>query len=210
MKNKSSYSLALMFREKFGTHFLPLSFKRGDIVYHEGQEAKGIYFVESGLVGLKKTGFSGREYWLRFFAAHHFFGHRSLFSQEDYHGSAVSLEASKLHFVSKDIVLNAVKLEPHLLLDIADVLSRELGQSENQHVMILDHQINARVAKTLVFLKDMHADYDWTRQEIADYCASTVSTVIKALSEIEKSGYIKQNGRSIHIINKEALLNWID
>jgi CRP-like cAMP-binding protein len=55
-------------------------------------------------------------------------------------------------------------------------------------------------------LKDLHPDHNWTRQEIANFCASTVSTVIKALSELEELNLIKQDGRSIQVLNRDGLI----
>lgn len=184
--------------------------KRGEHIYQQGDKPKGIYFVKQGLVGLTKIGLTGKEHLLRFFRQGQFFGHRSLFSNEDYHGSTVALEQTKLKLVSKETVLEVLNSNPKLLFGVVDVLSRELRRCENQHVLILDNQINIRVAQGLVFLKDLHPNHNWTRQEIANFCASTVSTVIKSLSNLEELGFIKQEGRSIHIINREKLVSMQD
>lgn len=184
-----------------------LTFKRGEHIYAQGEMSNGIYFVQSGLVGLTMISpKSGKEHLLRFFKQGQFFGHRSLFSKEVYHGSAVSLETTTIKFVTKEVIFTAIKKNSSLLEGVVQVLAKELRRCESMHVMILENQILARVAQSLVYLKDLHPDHNWTRQEIANFCASTVSTVIKAIAELEGMGLISQEGRVIHILNRDALV----
>jgi CRP-like cAMP-binding protein len=197
-------------KELFQSQSGSVQIKRGSVVYRQGDSPKGIYFVQGGLVGLTKIGISGKEHLLRFFRVGQFFGHRALFSAENYHGSAVALEETTLQMVPKATVLEAIKKHPELLLAVVQVLARELRRCEDQHVLILDHQINIRVAQSLIFLKDLHPDHNWTRQEIANFCASTVSTVIKSLAELEELGYIRQVGRTIEILNRDKLISLQD
>lgn len=184
-----------------------LQFKRSDHIYSQGDTPKGIYFVKSGLVGLTMiSSKSGKEHLLRFFRQGQFFGHRALFSNEGYHGNTVALESTTIKFVPKEAVVAGIQKNSKLLEDVAHVLAKELRRCETQHVMILENEILVRVAQSLVYLKDLHPDHNWTRQEIANFCASTVSTVIKALAELEESNYIRQDGRTISILDRNGLV----
>lgn len=185
-----------------------LLLKRGETVYRPGDQPKGLYFVGSGLIGLVLIGSeSGREHLLRFFRKAQFFGHRALFSDESYHGTTLALEATQLNFVPKAVVLAAISKHPELLKNVVQVLSKELRRCETHQVMILENQILERTAQSLIYLKDLQPEHQWTRQEIANFCASTVSTIIKAMAELESLGLIKQEGRSITILDREGLLN---
>lgn len=184
-----------------------LQFKRGEHIYSQGENPKGIYFIKSGLVGLTMlSAKSGKEHLLRFFRQGQFFGHRSLFSHEGYHGNAVALELTVIKFVPKEAVIAEIDKNKSLLQAVVEVLAKELGRSETQRVMILENEIMVRVAQSLVYLKDLHPEHNWTRQEIANFCASTVSTVIKALTELEEKKFIKQEGRTIEILDREGLV----
>lgn len=184
-----------------------LEVKRGEFVYRQADEPKGLYFVRSGLVGLIIQGSeSGKEHLLRFFKQNQFFGHRALFSKEGYHGSTMALETTIVKLVPKETVLEAIKNYPLLLQDVVRVLAKELRRSEVQRVMILENQILSRTAQALIYLKEIHPEHNWTRQEIANFCASTVSTIIKALSQLETMGLIQQDGRKINILDRDRLL----
>lgn len=181
--------------------------KRGEFVYHVTDQPHGLYFVEEGLVGLTLVGPSGKDHLLRFFKPQQFFGHRSLFAEEPYHGSAIALEKTKLLFLPKSVVHQALEDHPRLYLDILRVLAKELRRVELQHVRIVENQILSRVAQSLVYLKDMRSDHLWTRQEIATFCGSTPSTVIKALASLESRKLIQQVNRRIDILDRKGLID---
>lgn len=184
-----------------------ISLKRGEKIYQAGDYPRGIYFVEIGLIGFLIIGSeSGKEHLLRFFKAGQFFGHRSLFSEEDYHGNTIALESSTIKLVPREVVVEVLKKHPELYKEILVVVSKELRRCENQHVMILENQILPRTAQAIIYLKDLYPEHNWTRQEIANFCASTVSTIIKAMAELEDMGLISQKGRNIEILKRNELL----
>ncbi len=193
-------------RLQLESHATHLDLKRGDKVYSQGEQPRGIFFIEEGLIGLLKLGISGKEHLLRFFRKGQFFGHRTLFSNEEYHGSAIALQPTRIKMIPRDVVYALFKEHPEMLGEVVIVLAKELRRCEDQHVMILDNQIDARVAQALIYLKDLHPMHNWTRQEIANFCASTVSTVIKSLAELEAKGFIAQNGRVIEILDRDGLI----
>ncbi len=183
-----------------------LEFKRGDLVYRAGEISRGLYLVDKGLVGLNLVGLTGKEHLVRFFRAEQFFGHRALFSAQPYHASAIVLEPTRLKFVSKDDVFSILDSEPKAYRTVVRVLAEELRRCELQHVSILENEILSRTAMAIVYLKDLHSEHNWTRQEIANFCASTPSTIIKALAELERRKLIRQDGRSIEVVDKDGLI----
>lgn len=184
-----------------------IELKRGDRIYQPGDSPNGLYFIQRGLIGLVLIGASsGKEHLVRFFKTGQFFGHRSLFSNEGYHGTTTALEPTTIKLVPRQTVLQVLERYPRMYKDVLSVIAKELRRCEVQHVMILENQILPRAAQALVYLKDLHPDHKWTRQEISNFCASTVSTIIKALAELEAMGHIRQDGRTIEILNRDALI----
>lgn len=198
-------------KKQFEAQSQIIELKRGENVYRQGDMPRGLYFVDKGLVGLVLIGEnSGKEHLMRFFRQGQFFGHRSLFSDEGYHGTAMALEATRLKLLPKNVVFLAIEKDPSLLKGVTRTLAKEFRCCENHQVAILENEVLPRIAQALVFLKDLHPEHNWTRQEIASFCASTVSTVIKTLSEIEKMGFIKQDGRTIETLDRDALIELQD
>ena len=198
-------------RWNFESQSQALSFKRGEAIYRQGDTPTGMYFVKKGLVGLVIVAAqSGKEHLLRFFRQGQFFGHRALFSEEGYHGSTIALESTEIRFVPREVILSAIAKHPELLKEVVQVLSKELRRSETHQVMILENQILGRIAQSLVYLKDIHPEHNWTRQEIANFCASTVSTVIKGMARLEDLGLIEQEGRTVRLVDREGLLALVE
>lgn len=74
-------------------------FKKNQIVYNKGDKTHGVYFVETGFLGLVNLTQSGGETLLRVFGKNEFTGHRSFFSEENYHATCVALsDVTLLYF----------------------------------------------------------------------------------------------------------------
>jgi len=186
--------------------FIKKKYKRGEYIYRQGDTPLGLFFIEKGLVSLMLLGVSGKEHLVRFFIHGQFFGHRSYLSKEQHHGSAMALEPTAVYFLSASKFGVLLSEYPLIYKNIAQVLAQELGRCEKQRLLVLENEVLSRTALALVYLKELHPEYQWTRQEIADFCASTTSTVIKAMAELEDRGLIAQEKRSIKILSKEGLI----
>jgi len=182
------------------------SYKRGETLYHQNQPCEGLYLIQSGIVGLKVSTASGKEHLLRFYGQNQFFGHRSLLTDEPHHSSALALEQTVCLFFHKQGVTQLIKNNISALQAFALLLAKELKFSELHRVLILENQILARTAQAIIYLKEMGPSHQWTRQEVAEFIASTPTTIIKALAELENRGLILQVGRRIEILDKAGLL----
>lgn len=182
-------------------------FKRGHAVYRTGDQPQGLYLVETGLVGLVMIGEKGQEHLVRLFKPGQIFGHRSLFAKEPYYGTATALEGTQVRFLEKKLVRELLQNSPELAEYLLETLSREMRRAEQKQVSLSEKDVTARIAETILYLKELKPDHVWTRQEIADYCGSTAATVIRTLAYFENQKWIAQEGRAIIIQNREALLN---
>lgn len=186
---------------------IPMTIPKGNFIYQQGDNPQGLYYVRNGIVGLKHTTPSGKEHLLRFFRNSDYFGHRALFSQESYHATSLTLEPSDLYFFPRQDILSLFEKKTHLYKSFALILADELKRCETQRVLIIENQILARTAQAIIFLKELYPLHKWTRQEIADFVASTPTTIIKALAALENRNLIIQKGREILIQDREGLLS---
>lgn len=193
-------------RSEIESKALKQSFTKGEFIYRVGQKPLGVYFLIKGLVALVANSEKGTEHFLRFFKAGQFFGHRSFFAEEPYHASSQCLSVVEALFLPAESSWEILNKYPEALVFVIKALSHELRLAELQRLRITDYEVIHRVAQTLVYLKELDPTRTWTRQEIANYCASTTSTVIKTLGELESQGLIQQVGRQIEILDKNRLL----
>lgn len=182
------------------------NFRRGDVVYRAGETPQNIYFVESGLVGLGLWGESGKDHLVRLFREGQIFGHRSLFANEPYHATATVIDDSVLRVMSKNEMRQQMKGNCDLAEKLLETLAVELRRAEAKQLTLSEKDAPARIAEAVVYLKELHPEYSWTRQEIADFCGTTTPTVIRTLARFVEDGLIEQRGREIIILEKKKLL----
>lgn len=179
---------------------------KGQVLYRTGDTPSGLHFIRKGLIGLIASGSRGNEYLLRLSKAEQYIGHPSLFAREPHHATAVALEDTEVVSVAKSIVFQLLEKYPPLALRILENLSKSFKLAELARVSIADKDVVARVAETVLYLRERFPDHKWTRREIAEYCGSTTATVIRTLAKLEIEGIIRQVGRVIEITDRRKLL----
>lgn len=182
-------------------------YKRGQIIYHEGGAPINLYFINSGLVGLFHISESGKETFFRVFGKDDIFGHRSYFAEEPYHASSIALTPVTLSVISNDECQRICQQHPELVKNIVSYMARDLGKAELRMAGLLDKTAPKRISESLVYLKLKHPDYVWTRKEIAEYSGSTLETVARVMTILEKKSLIKKNGRDFEVQDFEKLLS---
>jgi CRP-like cAMP-binding protein len=182
---------------------------RGEFVYRQGEEARHLYLLESGLIGLVTLNVSGKERLVRLFKGGQFLGHRSLLAGEAHHGSARALEASQVRRLPLENFEAFLQSNPSALRQLTQVLARDLRRAELALSAATDASVAERVAESLIYLLDEHAEHQWTRQEIADFSGSSTPTVFRVLADFERRGWVATQRRTIKILQREALLKLI-
>jgi len=183
------------------------TFERGDSIYNQGDIPQGVYFLRSGLVGLVSASSAGNEHLLRLFRSNEFFGHRSYLADEMYHATSKCLEKTAVVFLAKEDFRRCIAEHPEILWHITRKMAKELRLAEESRVTITDHDVLTRTAEALVYLKEIHPEHNWTRQEIAEFCDSTAPTIVRTLGKLEERNLIETSGRSIEIRDRDGLLS---
>lgn len=191
-------------------HRVRKSYKRGETVYNMGEAPAGLYLIESGLVGLVFHSAKGSDHLLRLFKSGQVFAHRSYFAKEHHHAAAVAFEPTEASLIRHDAIEEIIRIDPEFLRYMIEFLAKELRSAELQRVLVSETGVLVRVAHAVAVMKDFDPTHRWTRSEIANFCASTTPTVVRALAELEFRGLIKQSGREIEVIDRDTLLHLED
>src|SRR3989338_9543222 len=78
------------------------TYKKGQVVFYEGNQAYGLYCVFSGRMKLYKTGVDGKQQIMRIAGPGDLLGYRSLFADEPYHATAEALEDATICCIDKN------------------------------------------------------------------------------------------------------------
>lgn len=185
-------------------------FKRGDILYNKGDSSRQLTYTLSGIVGLVNLSSNGHESLLRVFGEKFFVGYRSFLVDEDYHATAVALSDGELLIFPYQTAEEVLSDVPELFLHISRMLARDLRIAEERFNDITGKRVISRIIETLIFLKQRHPSYQWTRREIGEFCGAKTETVTRALTRLEKEGLIRKEGREILLGDIQALLNFAE
>lgn len=187
-------------------------YKRGDILYQEGNRISGFYCINSGIIKVYKTGFDGKEQIIRFAKSGDIIAYRSVLSNEVACTSAKVIEDCQVCFISSEILTSLIKTNPAYALELMKLACHELGEANSFITDIAQKTVRERVAEILLLLADDFGldeqnflRISLTRQELANIVGTATESVIRLLSEFKSDKLVELNGRKIKLINLKGL-----
>lgn len=188
-------------------------YRKGEIIFKEGEKPPGLISLAAGKVKIFKEGVGGREQILRMVKTGTLLGFRALFAGMSYSASAIAIEDSTICIIERDAFIKLVKESPELSVKIIKMLSLELGFSNNRTVSLTQKHIRGRLAESLIVLKDTYG-YEkdgktikayLSREDIANLSNMTTSNAIRTLSTFASEKVISIDGRKIKILDAPKL-----
>lgn len=187
-------------------------YKRGDIVYHEGNRMNGCYCVNKGIVKLYKTGIEGKEQIISFAKKGDLIGFRSVLSGELACTTAKVIEDAVLCFIPADTLLSMAKNNPDFSMQLMQLTCKELGEANKYITDIAQKTVRERLAEVLIMLMETFEldesntlQISLTREELANIVGTATESVIRLLSEFKGDKLIELNGRKIKILDDKTL-----
>jgi CRP-like cAMP-binding protein len=209
----------ILFRHLSETEFQEITlnkitetYKRGSIVYREGQRMKGFYCVQKGIVKIYKTGFDGKEQIIRFARPGDIIGYRSVISNEPACTTTEILEETTLCQIPTDLLINLIKTNGNFAVELMKLTCKELGEANAYLTDIAQKTVKERLAEVLLHLEqEFGPDQEGflkialTREELSNVVGTATESIIRLLSEFKAEGLIKLVGRKIKILDKPGL-----
>ena len=187
-------------------------YKRGDVLYHEGNRISGFYCVNSGIIKVFKTGFDGKEQIIRFAKPGDIIAYRSVLSNEVACTSAKVIEDCRVCFIPSEILISFCKSNSAFALELLKLACHELGEANSFITDIAQKTVRERLAEILLFLvtdfgldEQNYLKISLTREELANIVGTATESVIRLLSEFKSDKLVELNGRKIKIINSKGL-----
>lgn len=187
-------------------------YKRGDILYQEGNRISGFYCINSGIIKVFKTGVDGKEQIIRFARRGEIIAYRSVLSNEPACTSAKVIEDCQVCFIPSELLIQFVKTNPSFAFEVVRLTCHELAEANSYITDIAQKTVRERVAEVLLNLvKDFGLDdqkylrISLTREELANIVGTATESVIRLLSEFKSDRLIELNGRKIKILDLRGL-----
>ncbi|MBN1132798.1 MAG: Crp/Fnr family transcriptional regulator [Bacteroidales bacterium] len=188
-------------------------YKKGEIIFKEGDKPLGLMSLSEGKVKIFKEGVGGREQIVRMAKPVGFIGYRALFAEENHSATAVAIEDSIACVIDKESIYRVMRSNPELCMSIIKSFATELGFSNDRTVTLTQKHIRGRLAESLIFLKDTYGYEEdaktikiyLSREDIANLSNMTTSNAIRTLSNFAQEGIVAIEGRKIRILNLTKL-----
>lgn len=197
-------------------HKIVNTYKKGQTLFVQGNPAFGLFCINKGNIKLSKIGPDGKESIVKLAQAGNILGHRSLFTQTAYTATATALEDAVVCFFEKKFINELMNRGPEVSMRVIQQLSNALGTAEDRVASLSQKSVPERLAELLLLLKESHGvkapgekiclEIKLTREEMASLIGTAPETLIRFISEMKENGILDQNGKTLYIINEQALI----
>lgn len=186
------------------------SYRKGEIINHEGEKISSFKYLKSGLVKLYRRTLSGDEQVITITRPFEFVSNMSIFSEERYQYSVSALEDSIVCAVNLDFIKKLFLGNGPFAMGLLTKISMINDKIINQTLDIRQKNLIGRVAYVLLyFTNEIYNsrvfDLPVSRKEIADYIGMSTANVIRTLSDFKKEGIIRTYGKTIEIVDLKRL-----
>ena len=192
----------------------PRQVGKKEVLFSDGEEAKGFYVILSGKVKLYKISPEGKEQILHVVSAPDAFAEAALFLEGSYPAFAEALADSQLLFFPKRGFIQLIERNPQLSINMIVSLSQFLRKFASLIEELSLKEVSSRVAKYLIDLSLKSAkegknprevDLDLSKTQLASKLGTISETLSRTLSKMKAKRIIDVKKNRILILNQKAL-----
>jgi CRP-like cAMP-binding protein len=187
-------------------------YKRGDVLYKEGNRISGFYCISNGIIKVYKTGLDGKEQIIRFARPGDIIAYRSVLSSEPACTTSEVIEDCHVCFIPSEHLISLIRKNSTFAVELLKLTCHELGEANSYITDIAQKTVRERLAEVLVqLIQDFGLDeqkflkISLTREELANIVGTATESVIRLLSEFKNDKLVDLNGRKIKILNIKGL-----
>lgn len=195
-------------------YLVPVTYKKKDVIFSEGEPSEWLYVVVEGKIKLTKLSQDGKEIILEIMSPLDFFGGLAVLRGFPYPANAVVMENSKFLRISRNNIMKIIDRFPNLMYCLAMLLGDRMKESHETLKNIALKRVEARIAALLLKLADKTGkesgggiviEMKLTKQDIAEMVGTTVETSIRTMSKLKKMGIVTEKEGKITITNIDRL-----
>lgn len=201
-------------------HSSEKTYRRGAVIFFEGDPGEGFHYVKSGRVKIVKATGDGREHIIKLLDPGDLFAEVLLFSSRPYPATAVAAEDACIGSISNAALERLILANNQLALQLIKALSQRLLYAQEKIKNLALGDVPARTAETLLRLAREHGRpaangavvvrIGLSRQELANLVGTTRETVTRTLGALKKAGIIDFAGDDITILKPERLASYTE
>lgn len=188
---------------------------RGNVLFAEGDPARGVFILRSGRAALSISSSEGRVVILRMAQAGDVLGLNAVLRNSTYEATVKTVAPSRVNFISRSELMELIGKSDAGSVAVIKLLSRELVQlTERARSLLLPQTAGARLAQLLLqWSREPHEsnsrsrviDKVFTHEEVAQMIGSSRETVTRLLAAFSRRLIIHITSDSILVRDRPAL-----
>jgi CRP/FNR family transcriptional regulator len=194
--------------------FIERKYKKGSILFLEGDFGDDFYLIQSGVVKIYRID-NYKEIILALFRDGDYFGEMSIMQRElPRSATAETLEASSIYTLLRSDFTQFMERNPSICLKLLEDTMSRLRRANEQIYDLTFLDVRSRTIKTVIRLSDEHGvrkvagtliNVKLTHQQLANLVGTVRESVTKVLQELQEEKIITVDKKMILIRNMEAL-----
>ncbi|PWK80148.1 CRP-like cAMP-binding protein [Mucilaginibacter oryzae] len=184
-------------------------FKKGQVIYYDGDKGAGLYLLLSGKVKTIRLAEDGRELMTGIYSNDEYLGIHAMLTNEPYTDTATALEDCALCMIPRDQLEQLLHASPEVGREFIKLLAHNIREKEEQLMQLAYHSVRKRMAEAIMRLhRQPSAEKDGfkiTREDLAAMAGMATETVSRTLSDFKDEGLIEKKGSLITILEPEKL-----
>ncbi len=194
------------------------SYKKGEIIFFEGQAGQFLFLVNSGKIKLVKMIESGEEQLINIVKEGEIFAEVVLFDQGNYPATAIVMEDAEVGVIKGNDIEELMYHIPEIPLKILKVMSKRLRRAQQRIRNLGLKDTTSRTASALVYLAKEHGIGDnitveinlsLTQQELASLIGTSRETASRILNRFQNNNLINISRQRVVIKDLKGLKNCI-
>lgn len=191
------------------------TYRKGMMIFMEGEPGEGFHYVRSGRVKIVKMAEDGREHIINILTPGDLFAEVLIFNNRPYPATAIAVEDSRVGVIKNSELEKLILHNNILALQLIKALSQRLLYAQQKIKNLALNDVLARTAETLLRLGREHGrtapdgvmeiSLDLSRQELANLVGTTRETVTRMLSSMKKDKLIDFEGTKLRILAPQKL-----
>lgn len=188
--------------------------RKKEIIFSDGEEAKGFYVTLSGKIKLYKVSPDGKEQILHVVSASDAFAEAALFHEGCYPAFAEALMDGEVLFFPKKDFIKMIESNPQLSINMIISLSHYLRKFASLIEELSLKEVSSRIAKYLVDLSvrlskegrnPNEVELDLSKTQLASKLGTISETLSRTLAKMKAKRIIDVRKNRILILDRDSL-----
>jgi CRP/FNR family transcriptional regulator, polysaccharide utilization system transcription regulator len=189
---------------------LNLKFKKGEVIFKQGNQTTNVAFLQSGIVKFNFENELNKNTILTLVAAPKILGGANLFHKDKNFFSIIAVEDCNVILIDSGKLLELLTCNGKLAVALFQVASEMFKNSVLNFISLANKQKEGRIADIILYLAEniYHNNsfhLSLTRKELAEFACCSPENVIMSLSKWQTEKIITMSGKHLEINKIERL-----